>query len=148
MNIVAEETYLNVLEETDELVILEEIVKNEIIEVGNIIIKEISGAGRIESSIDFQDVLNGSKSIGFIPSNRRIIKSDLIIGIEFDGLTSINIGDDDAQGRLINAEQNSPGIADTYSIENNILYSALTEIKAYFTGIPSQGSGTIILYYS
>jgi hypothetical protein len=40
MNIVVEETHLEVIEETDELVILEEIVKNEIIEVGNIIITE------------------------------------------------------------------------------------------------------------
>jgi hypothetical protein len=43
MNIIAEETYLNVLEETDELVIIEEIVKNDIIEVGSIIIREIVG---------------------------------------------------------------------------------------------------------
>jgi hypothetical protein len=148
MNIIAEETYLEVVEETEELVILEEIVKNDIIEVGNIIIKEISGAGRIEGSFDFDDVNIGFKSIGFIPSGRRIVKSDLIIETEFDGLTSINIGDDDAQGRLINAQQNNPGIANTSSIENNILYSVLTEIRAYFTGLPSQGAGTIIIYYS
>jgi hypothetical protein len=148
MNIIAEETYLEVVEEVDELVILEEIIRNDIIEVGNIIIKEISGAGRIESSFDFDDVNIGIKSIGFIPSGRRIVKSDLIIETEFDGNTTINIGDDDAEGRLINAQQNSPGIADTYSVESNILFTALTELKMFFTGSPTQGTGTIIIYYS
>jgi hypothetical protein len=40
MNIVAEETYLEVVEEVDELVILEEVTTLEAIEIGNIILTE------------------------------------------------------------------------------------------------------------
>jgi hypothetical protein len=99
------------------------------------------------NTFDFNDVLSGSKSIGTITGDPTAVQAvSLIIGTEFDGATTISVGDSGDNARLMATVDNIPTILDTYINTSDEIYAAPTEINLYFTGAPSQGSGTVIVY--
>jgi hypothetical protein len=101
-------------------------------------------------SFNYEDVLNGVLSVGFVPANKRIISLVLLVNTAFDGDTLVTVGDSEAQARLMTVYDNEPSAVNTYSLEiHNVFYSSQTEIKMYFpTGEPTQGEGQIIIYYN
>jgi hypothetical protein len=102
---------------------------------------------KLVSTFDFNDVGGGSKSLGTIKSGQVVGEVALKILTSFDGGTQITIGDAAAQGRLMTIAQNSPADVEDYENDPNYQYTSQTELFVYFPGgIPTQGSGLIIVY--
>ncbi len=97
---------------------------------------------------DSLDVLAGSKFIGSIPGPAVVQSVALIIDTAFDGGTTITAGDATITDRLMTAIQNMPAVIDTYRNDSDSEYTATTtSLNLYFTGTPTVGSGTAIVYF-
>lgn len=118
-------------------------------EIGNSTTTYIySDLARIETTISFADFVTGYKSIGNIPADRRVHKVSVLITSAFN-VGTMTIGESAAHGRLMIAADNNLLSVNEYHTEPDYKYLTETEIKAWFeTGAPTQGSATIIIYYS
>ena len=114
----------------------------------DLVINQVTGVFRIEKDFTFEDVVDGYLDLGNIPADKRVYDTVLIISTAFDGTTTITIGDIVAQARLMSIAQNDPSNANVYSVEGHVEYSALTLLKMFFSGTPTAGEGTAIIYYS
>jgi hypothetical protein len=99
------------------------------------------------ATFNFNDVLAGSKVVGTINGDPNVVQAvSLVIDTDFDGATTIEVGDAGDNGRLMADIDNIPTVIDTYINTSDEIYAAPTELSLYFTGAPSQGSGTVIIY--
>ena len=100
---------------------------------------------RIEVDADYTN-FSAPLEIGILSSISRIDKIVVDIIEEFDE-GSITVGDDDAQGRLVTADQVDLLHVNIYVIENFLKYDTDTTAKIYFTGTPTQGRLRVIIFY-
>ena len=102
--------------------------------------------GKIETSFDYTEF---PAIIGVIPAGRRIFKAALIIDESFYGNAIITVGDTDGHGRLMNGQENDASQMNIYVAEPNCKFDSNTQIYIYLeSGNPTQGTGTIIIYFS
>lgn len=105
-------------------------------------------AGRLEVDFDYSDLVAGDKVIGIIPKNKRVFKTSVLVTTAFDDDAKMTVGDDDANGILAMSKDTALGIEKSYDIELEIKYSNSKELKLYnASGTPTQGEGTVIIYY-
>lgn len=104
------------------------------------------GGAKIETDFSFTDFQNDKKIIGLIlPS--RVPRVVIMVDEAFNEGTLV-IGDEDAHGRIVAANEVDLTHAKKYVLEPDVEYESNTQIYIYFeTGAPSAGSGTIIVYY-
>jgi len=94
------------------------------------------------------DVAFGSKVIGTVLSDRRILSTILYITTTFDDNVTCTIGDSSAQGRLMSADESDLAITEVFQSFNTYLYSTETELSVYFSAsTPTQGVGQITIFY-
>jgi hypothetical protein len=104
--------------------------------------------GRLEVTFDYNDFNAGEIVIGAIPADKRVFKASLLINIDFNDDATLTIGDDIGVARLQTINDSQLNVAKSYDVENEFLYEDETELKVYpTTGTPTQGEGTIIIYY-
>jgi len=96
---------------------------------------------------DITDVIAGELSIGDLGSNHVVQSVSVLINTGFNGGTTMEVGDDLDQNRLMGTGDNIPGVVDTYTVTSDILYAGTSELKMYFTGAPTTGSGRVIVYF-
>jgi hypothetical protein len=101
----------------------------------------------ISASFSFNDIASLSKLIGSIPKASEIQSVMVLINSPFDGNTTISVGDDSNNAILMDTISNIPTIANKYRNDSDVLYSADTNIKLYFTGTPTTGQGSVIVYF-
>lgn len=106
--------------------------------------------GRLEVDFDYTDLTSsGSKVIGTIPPNKRIYKTSVIVEEAFDNDVTMAIGDDGGNGRLATTADVDLSIETIYDIELEVKYITETVLKLYQqSNVPTEGSGTVIIYYS
>jgi len=101
----------------------------------------------ITTTFDFNDVLSGGKLIGNIETQGMVISTSLIINSVFDGTTIIAVGDMISPNHLMKIADNIPTIPNTYRANDDVEYTTNTSIYLSFTGAPTTGTGTVIVYY-
>jgi actin-like ATPase involved in cell morphogenesis len=104
------------------------------------------GSGKIVKDINF-----GTPEIilGSLVSGKVIEKTVVAITDAFDEGTEITIGTQAAQGILQAASDNIPTYENSsFGTFNNLYLTENMEFKAFISGTPTQGTGTVIIYYS
>jgi hypothetical protein len=99
----------------------------------------------ITADFDFSD--GYTKVIGTIPASSAVQDVALTITTPFDGYTTISVGDDLDNTRLMDTTDNIPSVSDTYLADSNYIYTNDTQVNLYMTGSPTVGQGTVIVYF-
>lgn len=122
-------------------------INDEIVElfIFDYLVQNITGAAKLEIDFDKDDVLAGEILVGAVTA-KRIYMVSLVIDTAFDGSTTISVGTDAAQGQLMVLADNDPTEVNLYRTQPEVEYAVLTSLKGFFTGTPTVGNGTIIIY--
>ena len=112
---------------------------------GGVTINNYTG-GKLEIPFTHEDWSLGSKKIGTATGGMRVEKCAVIVDEVFNEGTIV-IGDAGAHGRLMVAADIKLAEEKRFHTEPDELYEEDTDLYVYFeTGLPSSGSGTIIIY--
>lgn len=109
-------------------------------------------SGNVKIPLHFDETLSfsdwsGPKLIGKIQKGFTVCLVSIEVDTAFDGSAAITIGDDISQAILVSASDVYLDSVANYSIEKNVNYNAITDIKIYMLGNPTQGSANIWIYY-
>ncbi len=102
----------------------------------------------LKSEFTYEDLADGFLSLGDARTNWEIYKVSLQISEAFGSGVLINIGDDDAQGRLMSESMNNPEEVANFIANPDYSYLATTELKIFFSGTSVTGAGKVIIYYA
>jgi len=98
-------------------------------------------------SIDFNFSDTFPKLIGNVPNNLNISEVEIEIITLFDDGILLTIGDSIDNEQLMSSLENEPQVALKFSKDSDYKYSVATDIYLYISGIPTQGSGKIRVYF-
>jgi len=125
----------------------------------------IGGGGGSGGSVDWNDITNKPnvdiagldldftfsdvfpKLIGLVTNNLHISEIEIIFDTPFNSGITFTIGDSINNARLMSALDNEPQVVAKYAVDADYKYGSSTNVYLYISGVPTQGSGTVHLYY-
>lgn len=99
-------------------------------------------------SITAADWIAGSKLVGALPAGSRSLLIAVDVTTPFNGGAQCTVGDAAAAARLLTIDESNLTLTETFQTFRGVAFAALTNIRVYFaSGTPTQGVGSIIIYY-